>query len=99
MSLVYSNPGVARDQIIVAAITSVQRRRRATLVASAQWSRCENSDPDDLFGFPSSSVLRGSDRRRLVLSEVAPFLEQLLLLPDEYAGYMEPQVSDEKAIS
>jgi cyclic beta-1,2-glucan synthetase len=99
MSLVYSKPEVAREQIVLASHHQFQGRRCSALVAPAKWTRCSHTN----FRRPlvasvrrsvSTSMLPGDSS---VLNEVVPFLEQPLLQDGEQDRYMQPAVSNESA--
>jgi cyclic beta-1,2-glucan synthetase len=97
MSLVYSSPQVARDQIILASRHQFKEGDVQHWWHPPSDRGVRTRIADDLLWLPfvvSFYVNVTGDES--ILDEVVPFLEQPLLLPDEQDRYMEPEVSEEK---
>ena len=98
MSLVYSCPEVARNQIV---LTSHHQFKEGDVQhwwhpPSGRGVRTRIAD--DLLWLPFVvSFYINTTGDRSVLNEVIPFLEQPLLQPEEHDRYMEPEVSSESA--
>src|SRR4029079_4217682 len=97
MSLVYCNPAVARDQLVLAAHHQFKEGDVQHWWHPPSGRGVRTRISDDLLwlpfvaGFYVDVTGDGS-----VFDEVAPFLDQPQLLPTEQDRYMEPSISDEK---
>ncbi len=98
MSLVYSSPGVTRDQILLAAHHQFKEGDVQHWWHPPSGRGVRTNISDDLLWLPFVAsfyiAVTGDDS---ILTEVAPFLEQPLLQPGEHDRYMEPSISDEVA--
>ncbi len=98
MSLVYSSPEVTRDQILLAAHHQFKEGDVQHWWHPPSGRGVRTNISDDLLWLPFVTsfyiAVTGNDS---ILAEVAPFLEQPLLQPDEHDRYMEPSISDEVA--
>ena len=97
MSLVYSCPEVTREQIIQVSHHQFKEGDVQHWWHPPSGRGVRTRISDDLLWLPFvASFYIGVTGDASVLDEVAPFLDQPLLLPEEQDRYMEPTVSDEK---
>lgn len=98
MSLVYSCPEIAREQIILASRHQFKEGDVQHWWHPPSGRGVRTRISDDLLWLPfvvNFYVSKTGDES--VLNQVVPFLEQPLLLPGEHDRYMEPTVSEESA--
>jgi cyclic beta-1,2-glucan synthetase len=98
MSLVYSKPEVARDQIILASQHQFKEGDVQHWWHPPTGRGVRTRISDDLLWLPFVvSFYIGVTGDATILDEVLPFLEQPLLQPDQHDVYMQPDVSTESA--
>ena len=98
MSLVYSQPEIARQQILLASQHQFKEGDVQHWWHPPSGRGVRTRISDDLLWLPFVvSFYIGVTADSAVLDEVVPFLEQPLLNPDELDRYMEPTVSQESA--
>ena len=98
MALVYSNPTIAREQIIRASRHQFKEGDVQHWWHPPSGRGVRTRFSDDLLWLPFvTSFYVGVTGDISVLNEVQPFLEQPLLKPDEQEVYMQPVVSKESA--
>ena len=96
MSLVYSCPEVTREQIIMVSHHQFKEGDVQHWWHPPSGRGVRTRISDDLLWLPFvASFYIGVTGDASVLDEVAPFLDQPLLLPEEQDRYMQPTVSDE----
>ncbi len=98
MALVYSSPAIARQQILLASSHQFNEGDVQHWWHQPSGRGVRTRISDDLLWLPFvTSFYTGVTGDLSVLDEVAPFLEQPLLKPDEHEAYMQPSVSSESA--
>lgn len=98
MALVYSSPAIARQQILLASSHQFKEGDVQHWWHPPSGRGVRTRISDDLLWLPFvTSFYIGVTGDLSVLDEVAPFLEQPLLKPDEHEVYMQPSVSTESA--
>ena len=98
MSLVYSAPEVARNQILLASHHQFKEGDVQHWWHPPSGRGVRTRISDDLLWLPFVvSFYIGVTGDMSVLNEVAPFLDQPPLLPGEHDRYMQPAVSEETA--
>lgn len=98
MSLVYSRPDIARKQILLAAAHQFKEGDVQHWWHPPSGRGVRTKISDDLVWLPFvTSFYIGVTGDESVLEEVAPFLQQRLLEPEELETYTQPEISDESA--
>ena len=98
MALVYSNPDVARRQIVLASAHQFKEGdvQHWWHPPSGRGVRTRISDDLVFLPFVTAFYVKVTGDAS-VLEEMVPFLEQPFLLPDQHEAYMQPSVSEESA--
>lgn len=98
MSLVYSRPDVAREQIVLASHHQFKEGDVQHWWHPPSGRGVRTHISDDLLWLPFvTSFYTRVTGDESVLAEVVPYLEQPLLGPDEHDRYMDPTVSEESS--
>jgi cyclic beta-1,2-glucan synthetase len=98
MALVYSNPDVARKQIVLASAHQFKEGDVQHWWHPPSGRGVRTRISDDLVWLPFVTAFYiDVTGDASVLDEIVPFLEQPLLSPDEHEVYMEPSISQEAA--
>jgi cyclic beta-1,2-glucan synthetase len=98
MALVYSSPAIARQQILLASSHQFKEGDVQHWWHPPSGRGVRTRFSDDLLWLPFvTAFYAGVTGDLSVLDEVAPFLEQPPLKPDEHEVYMQPVVSTESA--
>jgi len=98
ISLMHTEPGLLRAQILLNAFSPVQGRRCSALVASSAWPGVRTRCSDDSYGCPMMTcryvTVTGDES---ILNEPMNFLEGRMLNADEESYYDLPGRSDQSA--
>ena len=98
MALVYSRPNIAREQILLAAAHQFKEGDVQHWWHPPSGRGVRTKISDDLVWLPFvTSFYINVTGDASVLDEIAPFLEQPLLEPEQLESYTQPQVSQDSA--